>query len=169
MQHLPSRLWKCSIISFKRYHYTCIHTFLWNPLHCAVQERKKKGGKIAAAFWKSLQQQLVCARIRVDTAPTPVMKCLECLIVWQTHWYHKIYGVTFEFLNSLTIFFLKNIDCALTEISKKQKWDFINHSTPLCAMMATQIPASILIHWCIYSVGVFAEGITLFGHTHFCH
>ena len=147
-----------------------MHThILMKPTALCSSRKKKKEGKIAAAFWKSLQQQLVCARICVDTAPTPVMKCLECLIVWQTHWCHKIYRVTFEFLNSLTIFFLKNIDCALTEISKKQKWDFINHSTPLCTMMATQIPASILIHWCIYSVGVFAEGITLFGHTHFCH
>ena len=93
-----------------------------NETHCTAMcssRKKEKGGKIAAAFWKSLQQQLVCARIRVDTAPTPVMKCLECLIVWQAHWCHKIYGVTFEFLNSLTMYiFFKTIDRAMTEIKR---------------------------------------------------
>ena len=116
-----------------------IHShILKTPTALCSSRKEEKGGKIAAAFWKSLQQHLlVCARIRVDTAPTPVMKCLECLMVWQTHWCHKIYGVTFEFLNSLTIYcFQKYWSCRGWNV-RKLKWDFINHSSPLCAMMAT--------------------------------
>ena len=91
---------------------------------CSSRKKEKKRGKIAAAFWKSLQQQLVCARIRVDTAPTPVMKCLECLIVWQTHWCHKIYGGTVDFLNSLDIYFFQKYWLCLDWNIKKTKMRF---------------------------------------------